>query len=161
MSTPVTVGQLTGSAQSGHCCPRSVTLPATGMTLAHASQIAHLLGGRLPTSSEWEWMAGAGIRLYPWGDHEPDRGGSWANIRGVGPDTITPVGTFPSGATPEGVLDVAGNVWEWTSTPAGIGYVVRGGSYRAVALYAQCTFANEVPATLSSPGIGVRVVREP
>lgn len=131
------------------------------MTLTRAREIAHLFGGRLPTSSEWEWMAGAGTRLYPWGDREPDCEGARANIRGVGPDTVTVVGAFPAGATPDGVLDVAGNVWEWTHTAAGIGYVVRGGSYRAIALYAQCTFANEVPATLSSPGIGVRVVREP
>jgi iron(II)-dependent oxidoreductase len=57
---------------------------------------------------------------------------------------------------------VAGNVWEWTASPAmGDGYVIRGGSYASAPLYAQCTFLNAAPAELRSAGIGLRVVREP
>ena len=136
--------------------------PVTGITWQQAARLAALLDGRLPTSAEWEWMAGGGSRRYPWGDDAP-RGGTaspQANLRGIGPDQATAVGEFPDGATPDGLLDVAGNVWEWTSTPVPGGRVVRGGSYRALSLYARCDYANEVPPGIASPGIGVRVVRE-
>jgi formylglycine-generating enzyme required for sulfatase activity len=66
---------------------------------------------RLPTEAEWEYVArGEEGRKYPWGDAEPsDENANFG--RNVG-DT-TPVGSYPDGATPEGVHDLAGNVWEW------------------------------------------------
>jgi formylglycine-generating enzyme len=135
--------------------------PATEISHADASEIARRLGGRLPRSAEWEWMA-AGVqrRRWPWGNApwQP----AFANLHDSGYGTVTPVGTHPGGATPEGVLDVAGNVWEWTaSTVMGDGFIIRGGSYAVPPLYAQCTFVNAVPAELRSRGIGLRVVREP
>ncbi|MFD9963975.1 formylglycine-generating enzyme family protein [Amycolatopsis sp. NPDC058986] len=135
--------------------------PVTEISQAEAVEIAGRLGGRLPRSSEWEWMAaGAQRRRCPWGD------ASWqpalANLRDSGHGTVTPVDAHPGGATPEGLLDVAGNVWEWTASEAmGDGFVIRGGSYAAPPLYAQCTFINAAPAELRSRGIGFRVVREP
>jgi formylglycine-generating enzyme len=61
---------------------------------------------------------------------------------------------------PQGLLDVAGNVREWTATRVmGGGYVIRGGSYASKPLYARCTFLNAVHAQRRSPGIGVRPVR--
>jgi iron(II)-dependent oxidoreductase len=63
--------------------------------------------------------------------------------------------------TPEGVLDVAGNVWEWTATRVpGDGAVIRGGSYNSPCGYARCAYSNEAPIAVQSAGIGVRVVRE-
>jgi iron(II)-dependent oxidoreductase len=154
--TPIAYGHL--PSEHPGLGPR---FPVTEIDHAEAAEIASKLGGRLPRSVEWEWMAaGADRRRWPWGNApwQP----AFANLRDSGHGTVTPVDTHPDGATPEGALDVAGNVWEWTANTAmGDGVVIRGGSYAAPQLYAQCTFLNAAPAELRSRGIGLRVVREP
>ncbi|MBN1482821.1 SUMF1/EgtB/PvdO family nonheme iron enzyme [candidate division KSB1 bacterium] len=67
------------------------------------------VGGRLPT--EAEWAAGRGEQKYPWGNSEPTK--DKANYRETGLMRTAPFGIFPEGATPDGLLDMAGNVWEW------------------------------------------------
>jgi sulfatase modifying factor 1 len=154
-AAPVTVAaaRSAGLPAGGDPC-----LPLTGLDRLAAQAVAAALGGRLPSSAEWEWMAGRGQRRYPWGEDEPTT--AHANLRGLGPGRATPPGAFPAGATPEGITDVAGNVWEWTSTTVpGDGAVVRGGSYNSISLYATCAFTSEIPAATVSPAIGLRVVR--
>jgi formylglycine-generating enzyme required for sulfatase activity len=91
-----------------------------GDATAFAAWLARLTGQswRLPTEAEWEkaarWDTRARqARLYPWGDRwDRTRGNSSEN----GLRTTSPVGTYPNGASPYGALDMAGNVWEWTSS---------------------------------------------
>ena len=88
--------------------------PVVFATHDDAVAYAHSLGKDLPTEAMWERAArGAEGRTYPWGD-EPVSPGR-ANYDFHYGRTL-PVGSFPAGATPEGVFDLAGNVKEWTSS---------------------------------------------
>jgi len=82
----------------------------------------------LPSEEQWEAAArGTEGRIYPWGSAEPDdRRANFNKLVGA----PTPVGMFPEGNTPEGVADMAGNVWEWTASDWDEEYkVVRGACF--------------------------------
>ena len=89
--------------------------PVVLVTWADVMAYAAWAGKRLPTEAEWERVArGHHGRRYPWGNDFID---NCANIKEADFGETTPVGMFsPKGDTPEGVVDVIGNVWEWTNT---------------------------------------------
>jgi formylglycine-generating enzyme required for sulfatase activity len=132
--------------------------PINCVSWSEARQFCGWIKGRLPTATEWEYAATSGEpgKLYPWGDSLPD--GKHADYcdrncpKALGEDgknlkkwqqlgwidhaqddgwaATSPTGFYPAGATPWGLLDMAGNVWQWTSSDAGQGkHEVRGGSW--------------------------------
>jgi eukaryotic-like serine/threonine-protein kinase len=87
--------------------------PVVHVAWAAADQYCRWAGGRLPTEAEWEKAArGVDGRLFPWGDTAPNS--QLANIDPFVGDT-SEAGSYPPGASPYGVLDMAGNVWEWVA----------------------------------------------
>ena len=119
--------------------------PINCVTWQQAKAYCEQLGKRLPTEAEWEWAARvfddgprADVRpllAFPWGSTEPviaDDGLACWRRRTPRAGTC-PVAEHGDGAAPRGVMDLAGNVWEWTSTEAAEGRRVRrGGSWRSV-----------------------------
>ena len=125
--TPVTIdayqfcvgsGVCTPAVQSDKRCNRPGTdrgdHPVNCVTWLQANNYCAFRRARLPTEEEWEFAArGAEGRAYPWGDAAPFEDGS--PIQAL-TDGTHPVGQRPETATPEGIQDLAGNVWEWTSS---------------------------------------------
>jgi formylglycine-generating enzyme required for sulfatase activity len=87
--------------------------PVNCVDWGQANAFCSWVGGRLPTAEEWEYAAKSGeSRVYPWGDQEPN--GQLANYGNT--QKTTPAGAYPAGATKWGLLDMAGNVWQWTAS---------------------------------------------
>jgi formylglycine-generating enzyme required for sulfatase activity len=116
--------------------PDRQTHPVNCVDWSQADAFCKAQSKRLPTEEEWEYAArGPENRLYPWGDATPNktllnscgaecvsagktRGESWSAMY-EGDDGFfgtAPVGSFAPGTTPLGLVDMAGNVWEWTAS---------------------------------------------
>ncbi|HJY78792.1 MAG TPA: SUMF1/EgtB/PvdO family nonheme iron enzyme [Burkholderiales bacterium] len=88
--------------------------PVTEVTWAGAAAYCRWRGARLPSEAEWEAAArGREARVFPWGEAMPT---PELAVIGLPSGTTVPVGSRPKGATPEGLLDLAGSLLEWTSS---------------------------------------------
>ena len=177
-------------AATGHCAPAHwftgdvprglENHPVTHVDWHDAQSFCAWAGVRLPTEAEWERAAAGplapdGARIYPWGNEPPTAARLNYQRDGKRAQT-TPVDRYPRGATPDGILDMAGNVWEWMSTSyapypyaAGDGRedafatthrVLRGGSF----LSPSAAYVRSAMRSLSYPArrrehIGFRVAR--
>lgn len=116
--------------------PDKADHPVNCVDFAQASTYCRWASGRLPTEAEWEYAArGNDGRKYPWGSEAPgptrlnacgdECAGAAASLGrndkkrmfegDDGALATAPVGKYPAGASPFGILDMAGNVWEWTA----------------------------------------------
>ncbi|MCP4213030.1 MAG: SUMF1/EgtB/PvdO family nonheme iron enzyme [bacterium] len=134
-----------------------------GESLAHMAESGSMY--ELPTETEWEWAAYSNpdgtMRKYPWPAEKGEASASLANFnKNVG--ATTPVSSYPEGATPLGLMDMAGNAWEWM-----VNYyadnkrvlALRGGSYSRDASFLFCGARDlNDPPDLRDYYVGFRVV---
>jgi len=163
--TPVTNAQYaafvaeTGAEPPPHW-PAPDDHPVTFVDWFEAAAFCEWAGGRLPTEAEWEKGArGADGRRYPWGDEED---ATRARVgAGIKHGTTSPVGAHPTGASPYGLQDMAGNVWEWTSSDYGTEErVLRGGSFASPGLaWARCAMRSRCRPQRRQSHLGFRVAR--
>lgn len=166
--------------------------PVNCLSWAMAAEYCRFRGGRLPTEKEWERAArGTDGRKFPWGKDKigPPPRANLADDKGrkVFPSAVmavfgyddgyagtAPVGSYPAGQSPEGLLDMAGNVWEWTvdsfidpSYPlnaqpfsAEAYRVIRGGSFFSDLPDLRTSRRSRARPDERNPGIGFRCVTD-
>ena len=187
----VTVEEYTKCVSAGKCLQaepyigfRGPKYPVVGVSYQNARAYCAYEKKRLPTEAEWERAArGEQSGLYPWGSeidcNYANYGGATdaKSCRAKNPAHTADVGSYPAGATPSKVFDLAGNVWEWTSdafvansqpapktknpkSPEPKGpRVLKGGGWHDEAEQLTISSRREAPQELRSPEVGFRCVK--
>jgi formylglycine-generating enzyme required for sulfatase activity len=149
--TPVTTATYRACVEGGACVARTTTFwagkqqgralcnygrrgrdthPMNCITWQDAADYCGWARKRLPTEWEWEWAARGGdeARTYPWGKTPPSTATACLARPSEGTCEVT---AHPDGASRDGVLDLVGNVWEWTDSPPSseTHRIVRGGGW--------------------------------
>lgn len=150
----------------------NVNQPVIGISAedaeAYAAWLSEQTGSvfRLPTDDEWECAARAGEKVvYPWGDTDPAKAKA-ANCKGNGKfKGPSPVGAFAGGANSLGLVDMSGNVWEWTSSvrngDADSGLrTVKGGSWMDGPADLRISNFKNIDSAAGYPDVGFRLVKE-
>ena len=151
--------------------------PIVSISWYGAAAYCRWVGGRLPTEAEWEKAArGMDDRIYPWGNQPPSY--ELANYQGCQVST-SPVGNFPKGASSYGLLDMAGNVWEWVSDwyghdyyahgllinprgpDTGVTKVMRGGSWFNIDRHLKVSYRSYSNPATRTANLGFRCVVDP
>ena len=156
--------------------------PVVGVSWGSATAYAAWRGMRLPTEAEWEKAArGTTARRWPWGNTFTQRIKDTtlhANVWKLDGAHLQPVGTYPTGISPYGAHDMAGNVWEWVSDwysedfyrhspdrnpkgPAvGSRRVVKGGSWLNPETFARCSVRFGQHPAIGTSFIGFRLAKD-
>jgi len=184
--TEVTVAAFAQCVRAGACDPAAdpalwsgpsaASLPIAYLDWFQARQYCRFRGGRLPTEREFERAArGPNAKVFPWGNwydaHAANhgRGGVEESDATDGYFRRAPVGSFPQGATGEGILDLAGNVAEWVAS-GDVGHsfssssgrlspsvrIARGGGWRSPAAWLRGAARLTLPASSRRGDLGVR-----
>ncbi len=132
--------------------------PVVGVSYYEAEAYAKWAGKELPTEEQWERAArGTDGRTYPWGDEFDKEKCNTTDESGIG--KTTRVTLYPNGISPDGCYDMAGNVWEWTTSSKGKLLMLRGGSWSSLHDDARCAACLRSDPSRRNLNVGFRCVR--